>query len=60
MVDVRPTEAREEEMISTAGWLRDAGLKALIGMGVLVVYLIYLALVAFLMRPTLDAIQPLL
>lgn len=47
-------------MISTSDWIRNAGLRVLIAAGVLLVYLLYLGMVAFLMRPTLKALGPLL
>lgn len=47
-------------MIATSGWVRDCGIKMLFALGVFLVYLAYLGVVALLMRPTLQAIGPLL
>ena len=47
-------------MSSTTQWARNSARKFLIGAGVLLFYLAYLAIVSVLMRPTLEAIRPLL
>lgn len=47
-------------MIQTSEWIRDVGFKVVLGVGILLLCLSYFALVAFLMRPTLEAIETLL
>jgi len=47
-------------MIATSEGVRDCGVKILVCLGVLVVYLAYLGAVALVMRPTVESIGSLL